>query len=398
MRDRIIVLAIIVISGHPALALLPKEVLYLVPAALLGLYASIRHPQITHRDLALVAVFSLLSLVHFASFGGDVLSASFGFLVRLALALLALRVVPEFHRHYTTCMYALALLSFLFFVPVRAGIDLPHLLAPLRIPMEGSEMVHIGLHNFHGADEVRRNCGMFGEPGMFAGYLNLALLLTIGETGRAARRKQVVLIVAILTTQSTTGYIALAFVLIIRALSGRLAKTGRLGYLTAIPAVAIMTAAGWLAYDTLPFMKAKIGHQYAETLSAADAANINRIGNFLFDLEYIQKRPVAGWSPRHATRLGVDADILQLAEGQGNGLSGFAVKFGVVGLLVYCWAVYGLFRGKYGSVGLGAAAVCVVAILLTGEQFLDGPVFLSLMFLPDAQLADLPMETAVVLR
>jgi hypothetical protein len=398
MRDRIIVLAIIVISGHPVLALLPKEVLYLVPAVLLAFYASIRHPRFTHRDLALVAVFSLLSLVHFASFGGDVLSASFGFLVRLALALLALRAVPEFHRHYTTCMSALALLSFVFFVPVRAGIDLPHLLAPLRIPMGGSAMVHIGIHNFHAADEVRRNCGIFGEPGMFAGYLNLALLLALGETGVAARRKQVVLIVAILTTQSTTGYIALSLALIIRALSKRLAATGRLGYLTAIPAAAIVAATAWIAYDTLPFMKEKILQQYAETINAADAANINRIGNLLFDLDYIQKRPVAGWSPRHATRRSLDADILELAEGQGNGLSGFAVKFGLVGLIVYCWAVYGVFHGKYGSVGLGVAAVCVIAMLLTGEQFLDGPVFLSLMFLPDAPVKDAVTETAVALR
>jgi hypothetical protein len=395
MRDRLIVLALIVISGNPVLAQFPREVVYLVPAALLAFYASIRHPPVTRRDLLLIAVFSALSSIHFVSFGADVLSASFGFLVRVTLALLALRVIPNFHRHYTTCMTALALLSFVFFVPVRAGVDLPHLLAPLRFSMEGIAMDHIGVHNFHSPDEWRRNCGMFGEPGMFAGYLNLALLLAIAEPGRASRLKLIVLVLGVLTTQSTTGYLALVFVLAIQNMFRRVTRMGGLGYLMAVPAVVIVCAVGWVAYETLPFMKAKIEHQTTSAFDSAEGASITRFGNLLFDLDYIQKRPIAGWSPRHATRMSVDPDALKLAWGQGNGLSGFAVKFGLVGLIAYCWAVYAMFRQKYGSAALGAAAVCVIAVLLTGEQFLDAPLFLTLMFLPNPLPESEPLPDAV---
>jgi O-antigen ligase len=283
----------------------------------------------------------------------------------------------------------LALVSFAFWAPVFAGVDLPSVLARFRVPIEAN-LLHIGVHNFHSAGEVTRNSGMFGEPGQFAGYLVLALLLAIGETGPTRNRKLLVLIAGVLSTQSTTGYIALGLTLLILAVARRLAEKGRLGYLTALPALAIVVAVGSVAFETLPFMKAKILHQQHQVATAEDAANITRLGNLLFDLEYIRKRPVAGWSPRHETRAAEHSDILELAYGQGNGLSGFAVKFGLVGLLLFCVATYEQFFRKFQSVILGFSALSVIAVLLTGEQFLDGPLFLTLLFLPNLPIGELP--------
>ena len=55
-----------------------------------------------------------------------------------------------------------------------------------------------------------RNCGMFWEPGAFAGMLTLCMALNIKflpELWKNHKLKIVVLVVALLTTKSTTGYL-----------------------------------------------------------------------------------------------------------------------------------------------------------------------------------------------
>ena len=56
--------------------------------------------------------------------------------------------------------------------------------------------------------------GPFNEPGMYQVHLNLALLFHIYLNGRLQFNRAIIYILAILLTQSTTGYICLAIVLV----------------------------------------------------------------------------------------------------------------------------------------------------------------------------------------
>lgn len=61
-----------------------------------------------------------------------------------------------------------------------------------------------------------RNSGVFWEPGAFAGFLILAMLMLLhsGENHKRARAKMLILVVTLLTTRSTTGYILLVLILV----------------------------------------------------------------------------------------------------------------------------------------------------------------------------------------
>jgi hypothetical protein len=63
-----------------------------------------------------------------------------------------------------------------------------------------------GLHNTYWL----RNTGLFREPGVFQIFLNLALAFHLFCSNRANIKKVIIYVVAIITTTSTTGFIALA--------------------------------------------------------------------------------------------------------------------------------------------------------------------------------------------
>lgn len=62
---------------------------------------------------------------------------------------------------------------------------------------------------------LSRNSGIFWEPGAFQGFLNIAVLTSIEGNIKYKRLKLITLIITILSTMSTTGYIVLAFILFV---------------------------------------------------------------------------------------------------------------------------------------------------------------------------------------
>jgi hypothetical protein len=399
--DRLICFLVILASGNPAVELLPRDAQGAAFAAFAGALLLIRHSRkisITLADLFILGAFAALSVVHLLVFGSEVASASASFLVRLTVAFLAIRVTHNFHRHYISVMYLLACISLVFYVPVVMGVDMRTMLESLRLPLPPPHVnvFHIGIHNFHQPEHAMRNSGMFHEPGAFGGYLLLAVVFGALDTAeRMSRRTLAVLVIAALTTLSTTTYIALAPALMMLVTANRIA-THRPGvHLSMVPAVAVLGFVGWLAFQNLPFLGEKIEAKLEDVRQEQPWARIDRIGNLLYDLDSISKRPLAGWSARHTTRSSIDPEILQTIEGQGNGLSGFAVRYGLLGLLVFAVSALVSFHRLCAHGLLAGLALGVVAILLTGEQYLYQPLFMSLMFIPHALPAT---ATAVVSR
>ncbi|WP_205450076.1 O-antigen ligase family protein [Clostridium botulinum] len=70
-------------------------------------------------------------------------------------------------------------------------------------------------HTFGWQTSFHRNSGMFWEPGAYQIFLNLALIfmLDMGLYGKRDKIKIIILIITILTTKSTTGYIVLLIIL-----------------------------------------------------------------------------------------------------------------------------------------------------------------------------------------
>ena len=375
--DYFLTLMVIIVSGNPAVGYFSKEVAIIVPLVILLSFAIVRRVKITHRDCVVVAMFLIIYFVHLMAFGSMTVSASLGNLARLLTALLAVRVVPDFPGKFVFVMYGLAIMSLVFFLPTLSGVDLPSLLAPMSIPL-GPEIVHIGLHNFtpvYGATIVR-NSGMFWEAGAFAGYLILALLFTLRSIETVPRRYFVVLVVALLSTQSTTGYLVffiVAAALIATGTVKRFDSSRRSLAAFWLVALGVVAAA---AFEMLPFLGEKIADQYHIAVAAEGRYYWTRYGNLLYDLEYIIDRPIFGWSSRYEPRQ-IDLDVVAR---QGNGLSGFTVRYGLFGLSAFCVFAFAALSDFYRSRRIAAISIIAVMVLLIGEPYLNFPMFLSLMF------------------
>lgn len=375
---------VVVISGNPVAGVpLGPQGTYIAAFAILAVYAHSKELLLWQRDLAIIALFTVIVLYHVAAFNVEVVPANLGFLARLGIAFLAMKAIPHFFDRYVRIMIALCAISLLFHGGAQIDGELVSRLSFMTVPMKDFDFIHVGLHNFNTPEERHRNSGMFWEPGAFSGYIILALLLVIVSTRDPLREKWKlgVLLLALLTTQSTTGYLALILIaglLIARILKGKY----RLALLFFFPALGlILVAVGYALFMETSFMWDKLVWQVDEAVRQRQGSEINRFGNLLYDLQFIEARPLFGWSFFPGTRMELDPFVMDLIAGQGNGLSGFAVRMGLFGLAVYLLFIYlAIYRIRM-SLKEGLAGALIISALLVGEQFLNYPLFFAPLFL-----------------
>jgi len=137
-----------------------------------------------------------------------------------------------------------------------------------------------------------------------------------------------------------------------------------------------------VAFKEIPFLGEKIGLHWTKAMTGVGGYQVNRFGNMLYDYDFILKRPLFGWSVTPQTRVATDMEIPEHVASQGNGLTGFMVRFGVLGFLGYLIAVWRSASGYFGSSASGAIVVSMISLLLMGEQFLNFPLFYVLAFAP----------------
>jgi len=288
-------------------------------------------------------------------------------------------------------MVGLAIVSLFFFAPVLMGIDMAQVMAPLAIPFEQNNiqpMIHFGIHNYRvEATGINRNCGMFWEAGAFAGYLIFAMLFSLPVKNRYSTFYFWVLAITLLSTQSTTGYVALVIVLVGYFLSSGLRLSLPLRNSLRFALLAILAFGAISTYSQLPFLKDKIVSQIIYTENEDKYWQLTRFGNAIFDIEYIVERPIFGWSLSDRTRDVEDEFILTA---QGNGLTGATVRLGMTGVIMYFVLVYEGFKKRLKKHVLATIATVCIATLLVGEQFLLYPLFLILMFAPRVGLPPRP--------
>jgi hypothetical protein len=144
---------------------------------------------------------------------------------------------------------------------------------------------------------IARNCGFAWEPGSYASYLNLALFVNLFLSGndKSKKRRFWVFILAILTTQSTTGYMLLAVIMTFYLFNRDVKKV-----LLLLP----VAAAVLLFVFSLPFMKDKIVDLISETQTIDDivwdsfgrenSTTPQRFTSFLMTFIDFKENPVLG--------------------------------------------------------------------------------------------------------
>jgi hypothetical protein len=316
-----------------------------------------------------------------------------GVVVRLITGISALLLIADTALVYCAAMTILASLGivcYLLDIIIPSLFQLP-IVQALAVPLvvRGGEVtaVFYGFytHVYPYGNVGLRNSGCFWEPGAFAGYLCLGLIFLALARDRMPRAKfrrtAVLLTIALLTTQSTTGYITLLVAVVVLLIGRENQKEGMGKLAILVGSAVVVMAVAYIAFSEVDFLGKKISQQYSAAVGHQRKSQINRFGTALHDWKYIQLRPLTGWGPDPNAWNSLDW-TRGLTDAGGNGFSGFVMMYGVIGMTGYLIGVYRGFRRCGGGPLVALCALVVIVLCLQGESFLNYPMFLALVALP----------------
>lgn len=381
--ESLIPLFVVFISGNPAVNAINQQFVYAISFLVLLCLSFIRKIQIIWNDVLVFLLFFIVFLYHLFSFGELVVFTSIGFFVKLSIAFLVVRVVPNWSERYVSIMYVLSIISFVFYIPLFLGVDMQGIFSVIRVPLVNDEHFSILIHNLRiEYDGAIRNMGMFWEPGAFSGYLIVALLLLIrdGIINSIAFKKFIVISLAILSTQSTTGYSAFVLVIALFFQEVNFYKEKSTKIIVNSVVITSILVFSFFSFNKFEFLGDKINLQFESAMQGDMSSRINRFGNFLYDIDWIEQQPLFGWSVNPQVRNAIDPEVEDLLQGQGNGLTGFIIQFGLIGIIIYFLFFMITCRSSSTTITYSFFGVIILSLLLMGEKFLNFPIFLSLMF------------------
>ena len=304
-----------------------------------------------------------------------------GVFIRIFFAYFTVRILGRnFTKYYVDIIYVLSIIGFFIYVPQLIAPGFGRFLATsvsplLRNPLYAGDIWYapdIILYVFNSGVGTFRNCGAFWEPGAYAGFLIIAMIFHYLENRTITDKKSIVLLLALLSTVSTTGIIALGFFLVM-FLGNKVAPLYKLILVPSIIAAII------IAFTTLDFLGDKITSQ----LDVASTHHNTRFKSAVLDLRDFAENPVLGLGRDPKTRFkGITNPILTHRT---NGLSNYLVTYGIFIFLFYFgsifYAFYKLciknnFHPKYALYGL-----ILLFIVGFSEAFFSLPFFFGLAML-----------------
>ena len=395
--DVLLMMILFIISGNPAMSFgLPNQPFYVAVAIIFFGLLFWRNIHITSTHaIGIFIFFSFILVYQSYAFSFFSVVTILGFLVRLFIAFAVVRLLKNFAKSYVDVIYALSLLSLLFYIPHQIGfflnIDFASLFTPIE-PLFGEPQgwrSTIFLHTFFNIRGFEhRNAGMFWEPGAFAGYLNIGIIFLAMVKHqydlRAYWMRLIVLALCLLSTFSTTGYIAMPLALLLHMKIEISTKTSTiLKTIAIIYLIALVFLIFYVFVWEQPFMKEKVLNSIFVTQYQKPGWEADRIGTLFFDYDYIKERPFTGWGLHGETRHALHPFLEGLAEtGRGNGMSDFAAKMGVPALFLWMFGVFKyLFILSGNNLIRGGIGLLCIMIILNGECYLNYPLFLCFFFL-----------------
>lgn len=286
-------------------------------------------------------------------------------------------------------------ISLFFWVPFailfKVGIDYRSIIPSfLLFPITSDSTVvsHALIHNFsspsgNNESSITRNCGMFWEPGAFAGIILMAFiyfLFLLDQFKREDRRKiLLIFFLGIISTQSTTG--VLTFILLFSVYYGIMQSKAR-GFLKLVfvllPSVLIVC---WLAYTNLPFLGEKIDDQLSILNNEEIGWEATRFGTIIFLAQIITNNPLIGVGFNlDAWRKTIELMGVTSGAGLGNGMFILIAKAGIPFFLLIVYLIYKSIRIRTKSVLIGLMSVFVILVLLQGESWFIFPIIYTFLF------------------
>ncbi|SHF98753.1 O-antigen ligase like membrane protein [Arenibacter palladensis] len=370
---------LVAFSGNPFFSPTDDEFSRFTLATLV-LILSLRH--FTYFDIKKGLPFYLFLLFFIAIFifqklflGFVSIFGAIGFLLKLTLGYIVIRYIGvNFKLAYFNLIFIISFVSLFGYAWNYFGNDIPAIYIKENTALY-SDNSGRNILLFHQLSDGLRNSGMFWEPGAFACYINLVFLFYIGKIRSLVENnkfKVIIILLALLTTYSTTGYIVLFLIGLVTIFIEYSNKNGIL----VIPILLMFGTIAFITYEKSDFLKEKMNDQFEVALNRDKGEFApDRISAFLFDIHYIKKHPLIGNGLHSETRYADHPWLKEETLGHGNGFSNFVASMGILSLLFYTVLILKNKRIHSWIFVLG------IFTLLQGEPLMNFPLYLSLPFI-----------------
>ncbi len=319
-------------------------------------------------------------------FGGFRLWTFSGSYIRLFLAYAVVTIVGRnFFTYYVKTIYFLSVISLLFyaasFLPGAESFYLNVLCKLIPNPFESTKGFYKGSPNFilftvNYLFPEHRNSGPFWEPGAFAVFLMIALLFNHIQERKIGTKVNIVFIVCLLTTFSTTGF--LAFFVFIFYLNLDLIRKN-IFYTIVFSGVLFSS---YYIYENTLFLKDKI----TENISLADETTTSRFGSAKADLEEFYRSPIVGLGRAGAKDGFVSASNFTVENHRNNGVFNLLATYGLPLTLIYFYLIFNTFFRIETAYNISKyypwAAFIIILILGFSQGLFLKPFFYAFLFLP----------------
>ena len=221
-----------------------------------------------------------------------------------------------------------------------------------------------------------RNAGIFWEPGGYAIFLLLALMLNLKIQPKILSPKNIIFIISILSTFSTAGYIILLIVLAFHMIRQRKIAV----ILISLP---LIIGISIYSFYTLDFLGDKIFGQIetAESVDNDETAR-TRFVSAKLDWEDIKGFPIIGRGRDEETRFDTYKGETTYLEHRNNGITGIAATYGLIIFFIYFFAVNkGFTMLNKGNKLFGFIDTLIFTLLGFSQGIFDKPLLIMFVFI-----------------
>ena len=369
-----LVLLIIYISGMASgLAFSP---VFLVLSLMYAVYIFLlRRIEVDRFFIVLTYIYGLITLIYYAQFGWVDIPYSGYYFLKILFAYLVIKIVREdFFELYEKIICALALISLPFYTLQVLSYDLTiSLLDGIEQLIESVfpfwtfyteryDYANVFVFTLNGAGPLR-NSGFAWESKGFANFLVIAMIFNLARNQMRITWRMMVYIIALMTTISTTAYLATFFLLpmfyLYNAFDGKKAV-----YLAVFSPILISAFIYLISQD---FMLDKIKYEISSRDNYVYFLNdprdfpsrsLGRFPSLMLDIQDFKKYPVFGYGQQRSER--TQHDYVKLT--RVNGFSDRLATWGGIGILFFFITYYMGFKNFLKSHGCKGAALVVLIV------------------------------------
>lgn len=375
-----IVFLFVVMCGFTSGNLIPAKSYLLSFMCVLYLYKK-RNKQSIKKLLILICAYMLIGIIQWIEYDNISIRCFREIPLLMISGFYVMDKLGErFKYAYMNIMYVIACVSLFFYVIMITTGYVPSLSFLNQHNYKSIFIFNMRVNEI--ADH--RNCGPFWEPGAFAGYLLMVGLMFFNQLDilwKEYKKKCIILLLALFSTFSSQGYLALGLFLLFYYLRSHLNfKT--------VFTIIIFCIAATFAYIQFDFLREKVNNQLelaSDWESNESLKSANRFSTTLLDVYYIEKSPIIGNTDNFQIRYRDHPFVLNIFDdkgsyGSGSGTSSMIAMYGIPLFLLWIYLTFNAFRVTF-SFRETLFATLVIIILGFAEVYNAYILYLSFPFL-----------------